>query len=206
VQHSATVLFSTRPERYPRLLVQDDGQRKAPCSRRLRTRLGAIVGKKQNIRECADRTDNDNCECTYNKCRHAGNLRRPYGNVAIHSALNLSALEHSAGLERTANGAILPSRFLPMERDHAERGGHTSSSTQETEGTGTARGYSVLTQSYAHHRNSNWRRAWNVLGELFETAIKFEAGIYDNKFEAERDFRKLAEAACARLSGDSQMN
>ena len=33
-------------------------------------------------------------------------------------------------------------------------------------------------------------------------SLKFEAGIYDNKFEAERDFRKLAEAACARLSED----
>jgi hypothetical protein len=31
-------------------------------------------------------------------------------------------------------------------------------------------------------------------------SLKFEAGIYDNKFEAERDFRKLAEAACARLN------
>lgn len=31
-------------------------------------------------------------------------------------------------------------------------------------------------------------------------SLKFEAGIYDNKIEAERDFRKLAEAACARLS------
>jgi hypothetical protein len=30
--------------------------------------------------------------------------------------------------------------------------------------------------------------------------LKFEAGIYDNKIEAERDFRKLAEAACARLN------
>ena len=30
--------------------------------------------------------------------------------------------------------------------------------------------------------------------------LKFEAGIYDNKIEAERDFRKLVEAACARLN------
>ena len=31
-------------------------------------------------------------------------------------------------------------------------------------------------------------------------SLKFEAGIYDNKIEAERDFRKLAEAACDRLN------
>jgi hypothetical protein len=36
-------------------------------------------------------------------------------------------------------------------------------------------------------------------------SLKFEAGIYDNKFEAERDFRKLAEAACVRLSEDKPL-
>lgn len=39
-----------------------------------------------------------------------------------------------------------------------------------------------------------------VLGVDNVIPLKFEAGINDNKFEAERDFRKLAEAACARLN------
>jgi hypothetical protein len=49
-------------------------------------------------------------------------------------------------------------------------------------------------------QNSACGRAVSRISSL--VSLKFEAGIYDNKFEAERDFRKLAEAACARLSED----
>jgi hypothetical protein len=57
-----------------------------------------------------------------------------------------------------------------------------------------------LVRQLKKDQNSACGRAVNRISSL--VSLKFEAGIYDNKFEAERDFRKLAEAACARLSED----
>jgi len=55
-----------------------------------------------------------------------------------------------------------------------------------------------LVRQLTKDQNPACGRAVNRISNL--VSLKFEAGIYDNKFEAERDFRKLAEAACARAS------
>jgi hypothetical protein len=55
-----------------------------------------------------------------------------------------------------------------------------------------------LARQFKRDKNPAFGRTVNrILGLV---SLKFEAGIYDNKFEAERDFRKLAEAACDQLS------
>jgi hypothetical protein len=57
-----------------------------------------------------------------------------------------------------------------------------------------------LARQFKRGKNPAFGRTVNrILGLV---SLKFEAGIYDNKFEAERDFRKLAETACDQLSRD----
>jgi hypothetical protein len=58
-----------------------------------------------------------------------------------------------------------------------------------------------LVRQFTKDQNPALGRAVNRISSL--VSLKFEAGIYDNKFEAERDFKKLAEAACARASSVS---
>jgi hypothetical protein len=55
-----------------------------------------------------------------------------------------------------------------------------------------------LVRQFKKDQTPGYGRAVNRISSL--VSLKFEAGIYDNKFEAERDFRKLVEAACARLN------
>jgi hypothetical protein len=55
-----------------------------------------------------------------------------------------------------------------------------------------------LVRQFKKDQNPAYGSAVNRISSL--VSLKFEAGIYDNKFEAERDFRKLVEAACARAS------
>jgi hypothetical protein len=55
-----------------------------------------------------------------------------------------------------------------------------------------------LVRQFKKDQNPACSRAVNQISSL--VSLKFEAGIYDNKFEAERDFRKLAEAACDRFN------
>jgi hypothetical protein len=55
-----------------------------------------------------------------------------------------------------------------------------------------------LVRQFEKDQNPAYSSAVNRISSL--VLLKFEAGIYDNKIEAERDFRKLAEAACARLN------
>jgi hypothetical protein len=59
-----------------------------------------------------------------------------------------------------------------------------------------------LIRQFQKDQNPAYGRAVNRISSL--VSLKFEAGIYDNKFEAERDFRKLAEAACARLNTEAR--
>jgi len=56
----------------------------------------------------------------------------------------------------------------------------------------------LVRQFKKDQNNPAYGSAVNRISSL--VSLKFEAGIYNNKFEAERDFRKLAEAACARLN------
>ena len=56
-----------------------------------------------------------------------------------------------------------------------------------------------LARQFKRGKNPAFGRTVN---RILRFSLKFEAGIYDNKFEAERDFRKLAEAACDQLSRD----
>ena len=60
----------------------------------------------------------------------------------------------------------------------------------------------ALVRELKKDQNPARSRAVNRIWSL--VSLKFEAGIYDNKFEAERDFRKLAEAACARLNTEAR--
>ena len=55
-----------------------------------------------------------------------------------------------------------------------------------------------LAQQLKEGKNLACRRA--IARILSLVTVKFEAGMYDNQSQAERDFRKLAEAACARAS------
>jgi hypothetical protein len=55
-----------------------------------------------------------------------------------------------------------------------------------------------LVRQFKKDQNPACGLAVNRISSL--VLLKFEAGIYDDKIEAERDFRKLAEAACARLN------
>ena len=55
-----------------------------------------------------------------------------------------------------------------------------------------------LVRQFKKDQNPAFGSAVNRISSL--VLLKFEAGIYDNKIEAERDFRKLAEAACTRLN------
>jgi hypothetical protein len=55
-----------------------------------------------------------------------------------------------------------------------------------------------LAQQLKEGKNLACRRA--IARILSLVTVKFEAGMYDNQSQAERDFRRLAEAACARAS------
>jgi hypothetical protein len=55
-----------------------------------------------------------------------------------------------------------------------------------------------LSRQLKKDKSPSCRRAITRILSL--VTVKFEAGIYDNQTQAERDFRKLAEAACARAS------
>jgi hypothetical protein len=55
-----------------------------------------------------------------------------------------------------------------------------------------------LAQQLKQDKNPACRRA--IARVLTLVTVKFEAGFYDNQSQAERDFRRLAEAACARAS------